>query len=165
MLSPGEFLRRVPDAVRPQLTPALSSFRSATRFSLAQLWYGNKLLHYEVWIRARERRLELGLHFEADPLTNARLLAAFRTHERAVHRALGDEALIEQWDKGWARIWEPVALPTLDAPFLAVIARRIAGYMTALEPMLRDELPAGVAWSERRAPQRAATAVRAKQRR
>ena len=151
MLSASEFLRRVPDAVRPHLPAGLSSFRSTTRFSLAQLWYGNRLLHYEVWIRARERRLELGLHFEADELTNARLLAAFQTHERAVHRALGDAALIEQWDKGWARVWEPVALQTLDAPFLARITERLAGYVAALEPMLRDELPANVAWSEPRA--------------
>ena len=154
MLSPGDFLRRVPDAVRPQLPAALSSFRSTTRFSLAQLWYGNKLLHYEVWIRTRERRLELGLHFEADPLTNARLLAAFHSHERSVHRALGDEASIEPWDKGWARIWEPVALPTLDGSFLARIAERVAAYVTALEPMLRDELPADVAWTQ---PQQGST--------
>jgi hypothetical protein len=117
---------------------------------MAQLWSGNKQLHYEAWIRDRLGVLELGLHFEADALTNARLLAAFRARERAIRRALGPEVLVETWDKGWARVWEPVALVTLDRAFLERIGARIAAYITALEPVLRAEVPSDVAWSEPR---------------
>jgi hypothetical protein len=136
-------------------------------FSMVQVWFGNGALHYEAWIRGRLGVIELGLHFEADRLTNARLLAAFRAHERDVRRALGEEVLIEGWDKGWARVWEPIPLAKLDIGFLVDVATRLAAYLTALEPVLRDELPADVAWSEPRArsAQRAATGVRAKQRR
>jgi len=115
---------------------------------MAQLWSGNKQLHYEAWIRDRLGVIELGLHFEADALTNARLLAAFRARERAIRRALGDDVRIETWDKGWARVWEPVALVTLDRVFLERIADRISAYVKALEPLLRSELPSDVAWSE-----------------
>jgi hypothetical protein len=94
--------------------------------------------------------IELGLHFEADALTNARLLAAFRARERAIRRALGPEVRVEGWDKGWARVWEPVALATLDTSFRDRIGGRIAAYVTTLEPVLRAELPSDVAWTETR---------------
>jgi len=134
---------------------------------MAQMWFGNPQLHYEVWMRSRIGVIELGLHFEADPLTNARLLAAFKARDRAIRDELGDDARVETWDKGWARIWEPVALGTLDEEFLERLALRMTAYITALEPILLDELPSDVAWSERRARsgQRAPTGARAKQRR
>jgi hypothetical protein len=47
-------------------------------------------------------------------------------------------------------VWEPVALATLDASFLEHIGVRIAAYVSALEPVLRAELPADVAWTEPR---------------
>jgi len=115
---------------------------------MAQLWSGNKQLHYEAWIRERLGVIEIGLHFEADALTNARLLAAFRARERAIRRALGAEVRIETWDKGWARVWEPVALANLDWSFLELVGDRLAAYVSALEPLLRAEVPADVAWSE-----------------
>jgi len=128
-------------------------FRSVAWSYMAQLWSGNKQLHYEAWIRDRLGVIELGLHFEADALTNARLLAAFRAHERTIRRALGPEVRIEGWDKGWARVWEPVALVTLDRSFLDHIGTRVASYVTALEPILREELPVDVAWTESRPKQ------------
>jgi hypothetical protein len=117
---------------------------------MAQLWTGNKQLHYEAWLRERLGVIEVGLHFEADALTNARLLAAFRARGRAIHRALGSDVRIETWDKGWARVWEPVELVPLDMAFLERIGARVAAYVIALEPLLRAEVPSDVAWSEPR---------------
>jgi len=134
---------------------------------MAQMWFGNPQLHYEVWIRSRIAAIELGLHFEADPLTNARLLAAFRARERGTHQALGDAVRVEAWDKGWARVWEPIPLGTLDVELLQHLASRVTAYISSLEPVLREELPSDVAWSEPRgrSAQRAPTGARAKHRR
>jgi hypothetical protein len=134
--------------MRRDLPEDLASFRSATHFSILQLWYGNPSLHYETWIRSRLEVIEIGLHFESDPLTNARLLAAFRARERAVRKALGDGARIETWDKGWARVWESLPLAPLDGELIARIAARLIAYVMALESVLREELPAEVEWSE-----------------
>jgi len=131
--------------------PADYSPIHSTAYSyMAQLWSGNKQLHYEAWIRDRLAVIEVGLHFEADALTNARLLAAFRARDRAIRRALGADVRIETWDKGWARVWEPIALATLDRVFIEIIGGRVAEYVTALEPLLRSEVPSDVAWSESR---------------
>jgi len=117
---------------------------------MAQMWSGNKQLHYEAWLRERLAVIEVGLHFEADALTNARLLAAFQARDRAIRRTLGAEVRIEAWDKGWARVWEPVELAELDRDFLELIGARVAAYVEALEPVLRAEVPSDVAWTEPR---------------
>ena len=142
------FLRGVVDRVQAETGRVYPPLHATAWSNMAQLWSGNKQLHYEAWIRERLGVIEIGLHFEADALTNARLLAAFRARERAIRRALGAEVRIETWDKGWARVWEPVALANLDWSFLELVGDRLAAYVSALEPLLRTEVPADVAWSE-----------------
>ena len=126
--------------------PMLNAPRFRAWGSMAKAWYGNPALHYEIWVRPRLRVVELGLHFEADDLTNARLLAAFRARAKAVQRVLGDDARIEEWDRGWARIWEPISLELPDAALRERVVTRFAAYVRALEPILRDELPSDLEW-------------------
>jgi len=144
------FLRGLAARAQEARPPGTPRFHSVTHSYMAQLWSGNRQLHYEAWIRERLGVIEVGLHFEADALTNARLLAAFRARERAIHRALDGEVRIEGWDKGWARVWEPIELATLDGPFQERVGARLAAYVRALQPLLQAELPSDVAWSESR---------------
>jgi hypothetical protein len=143
-------MRGVVEKAKDGIPADFPTIHSTAHSYMAKLWSGNRQLHYEAWIRDRLGVIELGLHFEADTLTNARLLAAFRARERAIHRALGPDVRIEKWDKGWARVWEPIELATLDRAFLERLGTRIASYVTALEPLLRAEVPSDVEWSEPR---------------
>jgi hypothetical protein len=113
---------------------------------MVKLWFGNKDLHYECGIYQRRKVVELGLHFESDAMTNQLLLGAFRGHARAIARRL-PEARIEPWDKGWARVWEPIPLERLDEQFGARVTKSLAAYVRVLEPILEDALPADVRWS------------------
>ncbi len=142
-------MRAVVDGATVRAPKRFGPYR-ATRWSwIGKLWTGNADLHYEVWRRPRLGTLELGLHFEADELTNARLLAAFRAREAEVREALGDAPLLEAWDKGWARVYETAPLDEQPAEAERA-AKRLAAYVAALEPILRDELPADVPWRLRR---------------
>ncbi len=88
---PRFVLTALPDRVRPLVPLDLRAFRSSARWSyLMKLYYGNEQIHYEASHRARDHTIEIGLHFEADDLTNARLLGAFKMHERAIHKKLPD---------------------------------------------------------------------------
>jgi hypothetical protein len=157
----GECLKRVRPLLRERLVEDLRDFRWEASF-LAKVWYGNHSLHYEITPRERARAIEIGLHFEADPLTNARLLAAFVANASAVRRALAN-ARMEHWDRGWCRVWEPLPYRTPDGELAKDLADRIAAYVTALEPILRRELPSDVAWSEPEAkPVRARAAVKSR---
>lgn len=144
--------RKIPALLRQELPPALHDFEWRASSSMAKAWYGNKTLHYEIWVRPSLKVVELGLHFECDPLTNARLGGAFRARSKQIVRALGRGTRIEEWDRGWSRVWEQFPLASLDEDALA---RRFVAYVRALEPILREELPNDVAWTIRK-PRRAA---------
>jgi hypothetical protein len=152
-----ECLKRVRPHIREFLADDLRDFHWEASF-LAKLWFGNHDLHYEITPRERARTIEIGLHFEADPLTNARLLAAFVANASAVHRSLAN-ARMERWDRGWCRVWEPLPYRGADAELAKELASRLAAYVMALEPILRRELPSDVAWSEPEARPARAKAV------
>lgn len=140
------YLRELPRAMRADVPRELGAFRWRCSGGQAKAWYGNPSLHYEIWVRGRLHVVELGLHFEADALTNARLLAAFRARAKEVKRGLGADARIEEWDKGWARVWEPISLELAGEELRARVRSRLVDYMRTLEPMLREELPSDVRW-------------------
>ena len=164
-MQPRECLRRVGSLVREHVPAALREFHWESYSFQSKLWYGNKALHYEIWSREKLGTIEIGLHFEADPLTNARLLAAFTANAKTVRRDLS-AARIEEWDRGWARVWEPLPYRKADASLASELADRIGGYVSALEPILRRELPRDVPWSEPGSrPARARAAARSPARR
>ena len=139
------FCKGLPRVVADALGAAAPPHHSATG-QMVKLWFGNKQLHYECGVYRHRNVIELGLHFESDALTNLRLLGAFRGHEKAIIRRLAG-ARIEDWDKGWARIWEPIPLQPLAGAFSASVARKLALYVRIFEPILEDELPADVPWT------------------
>ena len=152
--------RTIPTRLRASLPADLQSFEWSATSWMAKAWYGNRALHYEIWLRSSAKVVEVGLHFEADALTNARLLAAFRSRAREIKRGLGPGARIEEWDKGWTRVWEafPVATPDVREN----VASRFCDYIRVLEPILRDEVPSDIEWvlakpRPRRNARRAAT--------
>ena len=162
----NQLFRPIPTMLREALPAELQPFEWNATSYMAKAWFGNKALHYELWVRYTAKVIELGLHFESDALTNARLYGAFRTRAREVTRGLGSDARIESWDKGWARIWEPFAIEKgVDTVYAERIRSRFVYYVRVLEPMLRDELPSDVDWKlatpRRNAAARAASGSRA----
>lgn len=155
------FLSRIPALIRVDLPADLRRFTTANGYGLIKVLYGNPKLHYEVNHQPRSLTVEVGLHFEADHFTNARLLGAFRVHAKSVARELPG-ARLEEWDKGWCRVWEPMPYESLDREAQTAVAERLARYITVLEPLLRDELPADVPWKVAAPAPRRAEAVSAK---
>ncbi len=140
------FLDTLLSSVRDEAPHSLGIPRTEASHSIGKLWFGNRDLHYECWIRPRLGVIEIGFHFEADPLTNARLLGAFSAREKEVRRGLGKAVQLEEWDRGWARIWEPHDAGSLDETLRNELAVRLSRYVAVLEPILREELPAEVTW-------------------
>lgn len=137
-------LHSLAERLRPLLPENLQRFHSRLHFSMLKVWYGNRALHFETQWRPKLGIVELGLHFESDPLTNARLLGAMRERSALIKRHLGVAARIEKWDRGWTRIWEPLTSDGDDV--VGIAAPRLARYVTTLEPLLVAALPADVRW-------------------
>jgi hypothetical protein len=132
----NDFLRLVVQETRPRLSSKWRPFQTRTRFTLIQLYYTRRTVHYEVWVRGKERLLEIGLHFEADKTTNAALLDFFAARPFEIKDALGDHVEIEQWTSSWARVHQLMPYEHLDAPTAASAAERLAKMVETLQPML-----------------------------
>lgn len=132
----NEFHNAVVAATRAQLPPRLRTFRSRKRFTLVQLYYDKRTLHYEVWVRGKERFIEIGLHFESDRATNAALLGYFSTRVFEIKDALGDAVEVEQWTASWARAHRLMPYTKLDEPTVAQVAKELARMIEVLQPML-----------------------------
>lgn len=139
------FLRDLPRAVAEDLDGDAAPHQLVMR-SMVKLWFGNKDLHFECGVYERRKVIELGLHFESDAITNLRLLGAFRARRKSIAKGI-PTARVEEWDKGWARVWEPIELGTEENALRTIVTERLAAYVRVLEPILEEELPADTRWS------------------
>ena len=146
MASYQTFCKALPRAVAAELDDKAPPHHQAMSYQV-KLWFGNKALHYECGVFQSRKVIELGLHFESDTITNLQLLGAFRGRSKAIARAL-PSARIEAWDRGWTRIWESIPLAPFEPVFRDHLAKRLARYVRVLEPILEEELPADVRWSQ-----------------
>jgi hypothetical protein len=133
-----EFLRAVTERVREALPPELRDFQViGPMASLVKLHYGDRRVHYELWVQQKRGIVEVGLHFEGDPARNARSLEALSRHYAEIASALGPGVEPEQWTESWTRIHLTLPLAPLEEPFAAQVAERAAALIQALEPMVR----------------------------
>jgi hypothetical protein len=146
MATAQTFCKGLPRALDDELGEGAAPHHSATGY-MVKLWFGNKDLHYECGVYAHRKVIELGLHFESDPMTNLQLLGAFRARSKAIARKL-PTARIEPWDRGWTRVWESIPLAPFEPRFSDEVAKRFARYVRVLEPLLEEDLPADVRWSK-----------------
>ena len=61
--------RPIPGLLREAIPPELGTFEWSASSSMAKAWFGNRSLHYEIWVRHGLKVVELGLHFESDALS------------------------------------------------------------------------------------------------
>ena len=133
-----EFLENLLELVRQQLPPELSGFQvKGPITSLIKLHYEIPSVHYEVWIQRRKGQVEVGLHFEGDPESNARSLELLRHRAGEVLSALGDDIEFERWDRGWTRVHHTLPLEPLADDFLVEVSFKLSGMMRILEPLRR----------------------------
>jgi hypothetical protein len=133
-------VRALPEAVRPRLPKQLRDFKTASRSWLAQFYYDDPRLHYEVWnLGERRKRLEIGLHFESrERELNARLLEGMLAHLFEIKAELGSTFEAEPWDKGWTKVYETIPLESFNAEYLERVAARVAQVIRVLESIRRD---------------------------
>lgn len=137
----NEFLDLVVRETRPQLPSSLRAFHTWKRYTLVQLYYARRSIHYEVWVRGGNvHALEIGLHCEADAATNMRLLARLYDYMFEIQDALGSRVEAEQWTKSWTRVHELVPYDKLDEATARESGKRLAALITVLQPIIQPNL-------------------------
>jgi hypothetical protein len=135
-----EFLQLLPDLVRQQLPAELKEFQvTGSTMSLVKLHYGDPSIHYEVWIQRRKGELELGLHFEGDPVTNYHYLRLLNQYLREIQSALGKEVEVEEWARSWTRAHQTLPLQPMTDDFLVEVAVKLSATMKTLEPLMKGQ--------------------------
>ena len=145
---------------RQRLPASLRDFDARSFFSVVKLSFQRPRIHYEVWVRGKERLIEVGLHFEAERTTNLALVEYFDSRAFEVHAELGPRIEIEQWTNSWGRVHEVVPYTALDEELVVRLADKLAHMITVLEPMVRDwpKERKGRAKSSKRSPAASRTA-------
>ncbi len=126
------------DKTRKRLPRSLKGFDARSFFSIVKLSYKQPRIHYEVWVRGKERLIEVGLHFEADKTTNDALRTYFDERAPEVYFELGPKIEIEQWTNSWSRVHQVVPYNELDDALVDLLAEKLARMMTVLQPMLDE---------------------------
>jgi len=115
--------------------------------SLLQVYFGNPSQHYEVWLRSRVGRLEMGLHFEGPLDENQRRMACLAEAMPQIVAELGPRVDLEQWTERWTRLHETHPLPLLHEGEAEKLGKRLARYVQVLEPIVGPlgPMPPGIA--------------------
>src|SRR6476646_8121834 len=138
-IAPSTFISSVAREVTEHYAALGKPPRGHTRGRLAQFWWGPlAAIHYEVWLHERDLRLELGLHFESSATTNQELYKAFGQHLLEIQYELGESIWVEEWDKGWTRIYETQPLFPMDEARVYAVAGRLCEIIDCLQPILEE---------------------------
>jgi hypothetical protein len=136
-LQPSAFVTAVVREVKQQYAAQGREPHTVLRHRFGQIWWGSLAsVHYEVQVHERALQLELGLHFEAHQQTNRELLQLFSNHILEIQEALGESVWVEEWDRGWTRIYETQPLYPMDDARVYSAAARLCEIIDYLQPIL-----------------------------
>jgi hypothetical protein len=149
-LTRRDFFHDLELALGPLLPEPLRAYQSSATHNLLKLYYGERRLHFEVWANARDRQIELGLHFEDGPESTKRLIRYFDGHIVELKHLLGPELELERWTNSWGHLYQVIPYQPLTDPLVAEIAGRLARMIALLQPLLAEAEPRARPRSPRR---------------
>jgi hypothetical protein len=139
LIKVSDFVKNVPQVAKKQLPRDLQKFRVFVMPWLSQVYYDDKLLHYEVVklpARYGDNRLEIGLHFESkNKMLNDRLLLGFDHHLFEIRAALGDDWWAEPWDRNWTKVYTAFTYTVMDDDLLEETSARFAQMICIMQPI------------------------------
>lgn len=139
------FFNAVRETLVQQLPVGLQEPTARQSMTNLKLRYGpNYRVHYEVMISSETGNVELGLHFEHDQKSTGRLLEHFDRYIHEIKDELGQQCELERWTRSWGHIFEVHQLQPLTPDFADLLARRLAIYVIALQPILEEAFEDGL---------------------
>jgi hypothetical protein len=133
-LRPSPFLHAVVRQVQAQLRA--DDFHCFARSRLAKFWFGpDDSVHYELWLHERTSQLEIGLHLESSPAINRAIFKRLDNCLIEIQSELGPSFWLEEWDKGWARLYETQPLWPLDESRVSEVSNRICQAIRTIQPI------------------------------
>jgi hypothetical protein len=133
----NDFLNLVAQHTRAELPASFGRFQTWKRYTLIQIYFSKRSVHYEVWVRGGNvHSLEIGLHCEADAATNRALLETLDAHLFEIKDALGEQIEAEEWTKSWTRVHELMPYEKLDEETAQATGRKLAKMISVIQPLI-----------------------------
>lgn len=134
------FIKTLPPHLLAVLPDGLMQLHAQQPFRwIIQFYDHDRRLHYEVSRISRQHSLELGLHFESkDKALNQFLLRGFQRHLLEIRDEVGAGIEAEQWDRGWAKVYELLPEQPFTDTFQRDTAQRLADLIACWHPILLD---------------------------
>lgn len=141
-LSRRDFFENVIAALRRDLRESLQGFRHRVweNSNVAQVYYSESSIHYELRLLKRGPRAEIGLHFETSQSRNLKLLEHFYPVVGDLEQQLGAPVHAEPWGKYWARVYLVQPGQPLTAAWATEIAKQWAQFISTTYPTLARAL-------------------------
>ena len=95
----------------------------------------------------------MGLHMESEANVNRTIYRELDRCLLEIQAQLGTSMWLEEWDRGWARLYETQPLSPLDAARVEEVAARLCEIIQVLQPVyesILDELPVVPSGTKRR---------------
>jgi hypothetical protein len=133
------FVKTVPSLAKPHLPKNLRAFKQTLLPWLVQLYYDDRLLHYEL-AKLPEKyganRLEIGLHCESrDRELNTALLEGFDRYLLEIRDKLNADWWAEPWDRGWTKVYTTLVYDDLTEELAESVALQLAQAITVIHPI------------------------------
>ncbi len=144
-LKPSAFTHEVAAEVTRLMAKGEAPLKSEARSRLAKFWYGSDAsIHYELALHESASQLEIGLHAESTPDRNRAFYTAFDRCMMEIQRELGPQMWLEEWDRGWARLYETEPLWPLDTVRALSVAERLVEVISVIQPIYEAVCGVGV---------------------
>lgn len=141
-LAPAAFIKQVATAVKERLSTRISPLNTEVRSRLAKFWYGpDGSVHFELWLHDNTAQLEIGFHSEASAERNRALYVALDKCLMEIQKELGTSIWLEEWDRGWIRLYETQRLWPLDDVRVEEVAGRLSEVIRAIQPIYEAIAP------------------------
>lgn len=141
-MRPSAFVRQVAALVVRHFANGNVVLEQEVRSRLAKFWFGNDgSVHYELWLHEHTSQLEIGLHCESSESINRLLYTRLDRSLLDIQARLGDSLWLEEWDHGWVRLYETMALWPLDGTRADEVSTRLSLLIEQLQPLLEQASP------------------------
>ncbi len=137
-LTRRDFFHDVAESLRSLLPDSLKDYQSNTTRNLLKISYGRSRIHYEVWANARDRHIEIGLHFEDGPDSTERLLRFFNEHIVEIKHELGPSFELERWTNSWGHLFQLLPYQPLTDGLTRDVTITLSRMIIVLQPLLAE---------------------------
>lgn len=137
-LTRRDFFHDVAESLRQLLPEPWRDFHANATRNLLKVSYGSSRVHYEVWANARDRHIEVGLHFEDGPESTERLLRFLDAHIVEIKHELGASFELERWTNSWGHLFQLLPYQPLTDDLTRDVSLTLVKMITLLQPLLSE---------------------------